>query len=242
MDKPSKKTTTYFESIPSSIITQGIPAVHHGSHLSNFKDVYEKENKEFWNNLRELAEKLLTLNVNQCPRFVFLCGHAGSGKSHYEVGLYRAMKCLNERRVVFETFSVAIKRMLETFADPQALADCDQRTPQYYEKFNFLFFDDFTASEKVFNKSSYLNEFLSGIICDRWDFGKTLITTTNLESSVLFSTMATSFGSHIVSRLKSDSEIIQFPDQDMRLQGYGSHRKVTIKESDRDQRARICRL
>jgi hypothetical protein len=78
-----------------------------------------------------------------------------------------------------------------------------------------LFIDDFTVSEKVFKKDSMEFVAFQQIIINRWETGRTLITSTNLHGSVLMKTLQGLYDPHVSSRLK-DSVIIEFPNQDLR--------------------------
>jgi DNA replication protein DnaC len=223
----SEKTLEYFKTINSSLWDSNIPKAHDQSHLYNFKNPYTKVEDKFWVTLRETTETLLSMDIKKCPRYIFLCGRAGSGKSHYEVGLYRAMldklKLADGGGVSFEAFSVAIHRILETFSGAP-LYEWDMRTPEFYKKQNWLFLDDFTASEKVTDRNSYDYKFFREILLDRWNSERTLITSTNIEGEILLKSLTKLFDDYVVSRL-SDSVIIQFPDQDLRQEGFGGHRK-----------------
>ena len=64
------------------------------------------------------------------------------------------------------------------------------------------------------------------IVLNRWESEATLITSTNLESEALQIQLKKLFGDYIQSRL-SDSIIVQFPDEDLRIsKGLGGHTSV----------------
>jgi DNA replication protein DnaC len=212
----SLETLEYFKTLPSSLYSFGIPHIHSDSHLYNFNNPYTDDNNDFWIKLKDTTEKFMTLDIKQCPRYLFLCGCPGSGKTKYAVSLYRAM--LQKRGlgsggggVFFTSFINMAMEIILGFKDDMPL----RVSLEGYLEDQWLFLDDFTSSERIFKKDSMEYQLFRDIIINRWDSGKTLITSSNLESDILMKKLDEMFGDYLVSRL-SDSVVIQFPDDDLR--------------------------
>ena len=225
MSKEAEKTLEYFRAIPSNDWDMDIPPAHYGSHLYNFGNPYTEDNDEFWIKVRELTEIMLLLDISKCPRLVALCGQPGSGKSHLEVGLYRAMLhktvFAGGGGVFFSPFMTMVTDIISGFGDKVYIREALSE----YTKNKWLFLDDFSATEKVFKKDSMENQIIRDLLIERWDTGQTLVTSTNLDAETLLKDIEEMFGEHIGSRV-SDSIIIQFPDDDLRKQGYGGYRRA----------------
>jgi DNA replication protein DnaC len=216
----AEETLKYFKTLPSSFYTFGIPKAHYASHLYNFVNPYTEDNDVFWVKIRETTERFMTLDTAACPRFLFLCGCPGSGKTHYAVGLYRAM--LKQRGlgsggggVFFTSFMSMVKNIIHNLNLPE-----EERIPirvslEAYLADRWLFLDDFTSSERVFKQDSMEFRLLRDIVINRWDSERTLITSSNLEAGILKDKLKEMFGDYLVSRI-SDSIILQFPDDDLR--------------------------
>ena len=202
-----------FEEIPSSFSVAGIPAVHYGSHLNNFKNQYP--DKLFYDNLRKLTGEYLSLDYAQMPRYVFLCGSPGSGKSHYLVGLYRAMiqkiGYLGGDGATFSTYPDLATEMISLFKEDIPLRI--GMTP--YLQSRWLFLDDCTSSERILKENSLEHTMLRDILVDRYDKGYCLLISSNLNAEDLMADLNRLCGGYIMSRM-NDSKIIQFPNVDFR--------------------------
>ena len=213
--KASDPVLKYFKGIPSSLFTFEVPKIHHDSHLHNFKDMYREDNPEFWKDLDSLSKNLLSMGAKKVPKFIFLCGCPGSGKTHIVVGLYRAMVekigFAHGGGALFVTFPDMVADIISGFADDIPTRDALAE----YTKNRWLFIDDFTASEKVFKQDSLEYQLFRDIILNRWDSDSVLVTSTNLVDPVLMKKLEEVFGDHLVSRL-SDNTTLVFPYEDIR--------------------------
>jgi DNA replication protein DnaC len=205
-----------FKSVPSSYVLSGIPAVHAESHLANFENRYEREKNgpAFWKSLLQTANTLLT-NQDKFQKFCFLCGLPGCGKTHFLVGLYRAL--VNQMGysqgdgAVFCTFASLGQEIIAGFKDNIPI-----RTAMTgFTQAKFLFIDDFTADERILKAGSMEQTVLRDLILDRYDKGFYLLTTSNFSSVDLLSELDKIFGPHITSRL-AGSRVLQFPAIDLR--------------------------
>lgn len=203
--------------VESSNSISGIPPCHYDSHLYNFDDIYKKKDPFFYKKLCDLTEDFLTLDVKKVPRYVFLAGFPGSGKTHYQVGLYRALAkklgYLQGDGVIFTTYTGLAQEMIELFKENIPL----RIGMQGYMDAKWFFIDDFTSSERVLKVDSLESTMLRDILIDRYEKGYTLVTSSNLSFVDLTTKLNAMFGDYIVSRL-NDSKIIQFPEIDMRKQ------------------------
>jgi len=168
----------------------------------------------FWDNLIKLATCLIEDTAN-FPKFVFLCGQPGNGKTHYLVGLYRALVHLmgysGGDGAVFHTFPALNAEIIAGFKDNVPI----RTALGNYTQSRFLFLDDFTATERILKSESMEQTILRDLILDRYDKGYHLITTTNFSSIELMPEMDRMFGTYIVSRLHK-SKVVQFPMIDLR--------------------------
>jgi len=161
-----------------------------------------------------LAKTLLE-EPKKFPQFVFLLGQPGNGKTHFLVGLYRALiyqlGYSHGDGAVFYTFGSLNAEIISGFKDnvPIRSAMSGITTARW------IFLDDFTASERILKANSLEQTILRDLFLDRYDSGKFLITTSNFTSVELLAEMDRMFGDYIVSRLHA-SKIIQFPSVDLR--------------------------
>jgi len=84
-------TKNIFKHIQSSSIISGLPAYHHSSDLHNFGDKYSHRDKKFYESLKVVVDSLLDIENQNASRYIFLCGIPGCGKTHFMVGLYKAL-------------------------------------------------------------------------------------------------------------------------------------------------------
>ena len=204
-----------FKEIPSSLVLSGIPPIHFNSHLSNFDNKYDKLQKGFFAKLLALTEKMLTLNVSASPKYVFLCGTPGSGKTHFMVGLYRAMiQKLGYSQgdgSLFVSYSVLATEMINAMQENTPL----RIVLSGYLQSKWLFLDDITASDRVFKENSLEFQTLRDVLLDRYERNLCLIASSNLNSDDLIPEIDRLFGNYVSSRL-SNSVIVQFPAVDFR--------------------------
>ena len=204
-----------FSKIESSYFLSGIPTIHKDSHLKNFENKYAKSNAIFWNTLIKLATTLLE-DPKSFPKFVFLCGHPGNGKTHFLVGLYRALIHVlgysGGDGASFFTFASLNAEIIAGFADNVPI----RTAMSNYTQSKWLFIDDFTASERILKANSMEQTILRDIILDRFDKGYHMITTCNFSSLDLIHQMDGLFGNYVVSRINSSNKIVQFPQGDFR--------------------------
>jgi len=225
MNEEAELTLEYFKSpeCKAKGWTNGVPRDHWGSSLANFENRYSKSTSKFWSQLRDITKRILTKDLKQCPRYVFLCGSPGSGKTHFEAGLYQALLYkfiyAGAGGVWYTTFTHIMQDIHEDYSEQirikEALEGCVRKSVGAYTIEDFLFIDDFTASEKVFKRDSMEHIALQQLILNRWDTGRTLITSTNLPGDMLIETLGKVYTTHIASRLEN-SVIIDFPNQDFR--------------------------
>jgi len=201
-----------FKDIESSQLITGIPIVHYDSYLNNFEDRY---GGKFYTKLLSITDKILSLDISKTPKYVFLCGMAGSGKSHFMVGLYRALiyklGYLQGEGALFTTFASLSEEIIGMFK-----LDIPLRVSlKGFTQSKWLFLDDFTSSERVLKPDSLEYNMFRDILIDRYEKQNILITSSNIKSLDLLAEMDKLFGGYITSRL-NDSEVISFPDKDFR--------------------------
>lgn len=204
-----------FKDFGGSHAISGLPPVHYGSFLSNFEDVYSKKDPELYPKLHAVVTDLLSLEVKKHPRYIFLCGTPGNGKTHFLVGLYRAMIAkidfIQGDGATFITYATLTQEMISLFKDNTPL----RLGLAGYLESRWLFIDDFTSSERILKEGALEQTMMRDILIDRYDKQKTLITSSNLNREDFMKEMGRLFGSYISSRL-NDSLIIQFPAIDLR--------------------------
>jgi DNA replication protein DnaC len=227
MNKEAEITLDYFKSFAGKEHSSGhkLPKDHEYSFLSNFKNPYSTDNPEFWVQIRDITKRIMTVDITQCPRYVFFCGSPGSGKSHLAAGIYHALlpdavykPGGNCSTTDFWTFSYLMNQISIEYAEvriKESLEGCIREYIDWLIRWDFLFIDDFGANGRVFTQGTREYIAFQEIILTNWDREKTLITSTNLDGSVLLQELEKNFDEHIASRLK-DSTIIQFPDDDLR--------------------------
>lgn len=205
-----------FKHIETSFVNSGIPQYHIDSFLSNFEHKYinvDKQNK-FYSSLIELTEMILN-SENTLSKYIFLCGAPGSGKTHFMVGLYRALihkiGYVQGDGALFITFANLAQEIISLFKDNIPL----RTSISGYTQSKWLFIDDFTSSERMLKEDSLEFNIFRDILIDRYEKGFHLIASSNFSSIDLLSQLDRLFGAYITSRL-SASKIIQFPNIDLR--------------------------
>jgi DNA replication protein DnaC len=199
---------------PESYTISGIPTYHHSSFLSNFEDKYKNKNKAFFPSLSKVMDSILG-EIEPRPKYIFLCGTPGCGKTHLLVGLYRSLVgklgYIQGDGGFFMTFSDLAQEIIGMFKDNIPL----RTSLQGYTQAKYLFLDDFTSSERIFKENSLEQNIFRDILIDRYEKGYMLITTSNLNSVDLIPELDRLFGNYITSRV-ADSLVVQFPDIDLR--------------------------
>jgi DNA replication protein DnaC len=200
-----------FKKIESSYVLSGIPVTYKDSHLYNFENKYDKKYAAFWNSLVQTATLMLA-EPAKFPKFVFLCGTPGNGKTHYLIGLYRAlvhqMGYSQGDGASFYTFASLAQEIIAGFAENIPI----RTAMATYTQARYLFIDDFTASERILKANSLESTIFRDIVLDRYDKGYHLITSSNFNSIELMSELDKLFGDYVTSRL-ANSKVIQFPEK-----------------------------
>jgi len=204
-----------FKHIQSSNIIAGLPACHYNSDLHNFEDNYSHRDKKFYTSLEVVVNKLLDTENQNASRYIFLCGVPGCGKTHFMVGLYKALVAklgyIQGDGAMFSTFANLSQEIISMFSEKIPL----RTSLQGYTQARWLFLDDFTSTERVLKENSLEYNMFRDIIINRYEDKRILITSSNLNSIDLIPELDRLFGNYISSRL-SDSIIVQFPSIDMR--------------------------
>lgn len=207
-----------FKGVESSQTITGIPKAHYNSYLSNFENRYKTKDSKFYQKLESIVNWLLTLDLKENPKYVFLCGTAGCGKSHFMVALYRALVhrlgYSQGDGAFFIPFGLLAEEIIGLF--PQNIPI--RTSLQGYTQARWLFLDDFTSSERVFKQDSLEFTIFRDILIDRYERQNVLVTSSNLDAIDLLPEIDKLFGGYVASRIHA-SEIIQFPAIDFRKQG-----------------------
>jgi len=204
-----------FKTIPTSPVSAGIPLVHQSSHLSNFEDLYKSKDKHFFKRIEDLTDKLLSIDFEKTPKYIFLTGQPGSGKSHLMVAWYRALVAKvgysQGDGALFTTFSSLAAEIIGAFQQNLPI----RSSLVGYTQARWLFLDDVTSSERLMKDGSLEHNIFRDIIVDRYEKNYCLVASSNFTASDFLSEMDRLFGDYIVSRL-SEAQIIQFPNLDLR--------------------------
>ena len=205
-----------FKDIETSNTISGIPPYHYDSHLHNFENRYKHKDTSglFFKSLYDLTVKIL--DFKSTSNYVFLCGSPGCGKTHYMVGLYRALVAKlgysQGEGTLFTTFSGLSAEIISLFKEDMPL----RVGIQGYVQSKWLFLDDFTASERVLKENSLEFNMLRDILLDRYEKGYMAILSCNMRSVELMQEVDKLFGAYVTSRVSSNSDILQFPALDFR--------------------------
>jgi DNA replication protein DnaC len=207
-----------FKKVDSSCVIAGIPPCHYDSHLYNFDDIYKDLDINFYSCLATLAEDILLMDLKKHPRYLFLCGQAGSGKTKFMVGLYRALVhkigYSQGDGAVFSTSASLSQEMISLFKEGLTV-----RTGLAgYLQNKWIFLDDFTANDRIFKEDSLELTILKDILIDRYEKGYTLVTSCNLSPEELNKRFSFTFGDYLMSRL-SEGRVVHFPPVDFRRKG-----------------------
>ena len=208
-------TALDFKEIQSSPYTFNISRQHWGSHLYNFENRYDRYDAKLFAKLELIVDKLLSFDPEVCPRYVFLCGVPGNGKTHFMVGLYRALVkkkgYAGGNGATFIEFRELIADMIQGF---------DSKIPirtalSAWTKPRVLLIDDITSGERLLKEGSMEQTVLRDIFIERYETKGTLVVSTNMLWPELNQFISTNLGEYVSSRT-TDSIVAQFPKIDFR--------------------------
>ena len=204
-----------FSKLPSSLYTLNIPRQHWLSHLSNFENRYDRYDKELFGKLQGIVETLLTFDMDKCPRFVFMCGKPGSGKTHFNVGLYRALLQKKGYAAGDGVLFIEYREMVS-----EIIAGFDEKIPvrtalHAWMRPRIVILDDVTSNERLLKEGSMEQTLLRDILIERYESKGVLVISSNLSWKELVHEFDRLFGDYISSRI-ADSVVIEFPNVDFR--------------------------
>jgi DNA replication protein DnaC len=198
---------------PFNTIT-GVPRAHQTNSLENFENYYTKE---FYEDLEKIALQVVEGKFKH--NYLILCGSPGSGKSHFLVGLYKALVgklgYIHGEGALFITFSDLMSEMIVRFG--KEVHSMRELLVEYWGS-SWLFLDDITSTERVFKADSMENTVFRDTLIERWDKQKYVAFTSNFLREDLIKFITTSYGSYVASRVISSATIIEFPKKDFRFQ------------------------
>jgi len=197
---------------PFSTVT-GIPRVHQENSLVNFENYYTRE---LYSDLEKIALQVVDGDFKH--NYLILCGSPGSGKSHFLVGLYKALVgklgYIHGDGALFITFSDFMTEMIVRFG--KEVHSMRELLVDYWSA-SWLFLDDVTSTERVFKVDSMENTVFRDTLIERWDTQKRLAFTSNFSREDLIKFITNSYGQYVASRVVSSSTIIEFPKKDFRF-------------------------
>ena len=159
---------------PFDTIT-GIPRVHQLNDLENFENYYTTE---FYDELEKVALQVVEGKFKY--NYLILCGSPGSGKSHFLVGLYKALVgklgYIHGDGALFITFSDFMTEMILRFN--KEVNSMRELLIDYWGA-SWLFLDDITSTERVFKAESMENTVFRDTLIERWDKQKYIAFTSN---------------------------------------------------------------
>ena len=194
------------------LVRTGIQPDHWGSRLSNFTDRYPSG---FYKELTALAEKIVKGTLEQ--KYVFLTGKAGSGKTHFLVGCFRARVLADEGvmgadHALYLPFSGLINEIISGFPETHS----SRVGLAQYLTVKYLFLDDISRGEKVINPDKMESQILHDILLDRYEVNRHLICSSNFDPRTLRRLIKTIWGEYALSRVDASSVFVEFPDKDLR--------------------------
>jgi len=191
----------------------GIPKVHQNNNLENFENFYTKE---FYEELEKIALQIIEERFKH--NYLILCGSPGSGKSHFLVGLYKALvgklTYIHGEGALFITFSDFMTEMIVRFN--KEVHSMRELLVDYWVA-RYLFLDDVTSTERVFKFDSMESTVFRDTMIERWDNQKFLAFTSNFSREDLIKFITTTYGNYVASRVISSATIIEFPKKDFRF-------------------------
>ena len=197
------------KSIP---ILAGVQRDHCNSSFETFSDRYDKG---FYKELMDLADQVLSGKCDK--RYIFLLGHAGSGKTHYEVSLFRAKAMADEgvigaQHALYMPFGALTQEIIASFPDSHStrigLAP--------YLTADWLFLDDVSRGEKIIDANKLEGQILREVLLSRWEDCRHLVATANYDAVTLRRIIKTTYSEYVLSRVMGSSIWIEFPDVDFR--------------------------
>lgn len=199
---------------PAFNTVTGIPKVHQANSLANFDNYYTKS---FYEDLEKVALQIVEGKFKH--NYLILCGSPGSGKSHYLVGLYKALVgklgYIHGDGALFISFGEMMSEMIVRFGDT---AHSTRELLIEYWSSKYLFLDDITSTERVFKSDSMENTIFRDTLIERWDANKVLLFTSNFSREDLIKFITTSYGQYVASRVVSSAYIVEFPKKDFRFE------------------------
>jgi DNA replication protein DnaC len=204
-----------FSDLPSSLYTWNIPRQHWGTHLSNFENRYDRYDEKLYPKLESIAENLLTFNMDKNPRFVFVCGAPGNGKTHFLVGLYRALIASKGYAAGDGVMYIEFREMIS-----EIIAGFDEKIPirtalSAWTRPRIIIMDDVTSNERIFKEGSLEQTILRDLLIERYESKGVLVLSSNLTWKDLQHEFDRIFGDYVSSRM-SDSIVVEFPRVDFR--------------------------
>ena len=201
-----------FKYAPFNTVT-GIPKVHQANSLENYENYYTKD---FYDELEKVALQVVEGKFKH--NYLILCGSPGSGKSHFLVGLYKALVgklgYIHGDGALFITFSDFMTEMIIRFG--KEVHSMRELLIDYWSA-SWLFLDDVTSTERVFKNESMENTVFRDTLIERWDTQKCLAFTSNFSKEDLIKFITNSYGQYVASRVVSSATIIEFPKKDFRF-------------------------
>jgi len=197
---------------PSSTIV-GIPKTHYNNSLENFDNFYTKD---FYDELEKIANQIIEGRFKHT--YLILCGSPGSGKSHYLVGVYKALVnklgYIHGDGALFITFGEFMTEMIVRFG--KEVHSMRELLVDYWSS-AWLFLDDITSTERVFKADSMESTVFRDTLIERWDNSKYLAFTSNFTREDLIKFITNTYGSYVASRVISSAIILEFPKKDFRF-------------------------
>jgi DNA replication protein DnaC len=192
----------------------GIPKAHYNNSLENFENYYTKE---FYEDLEKIALQVIEEKFKH--NYLILCGSPGSGKTHFLVGVYKAITgklgYLHGDGALFICFGDMMREIIERFGKE---AHSMRELIVEYWSAHYLFLDDITSTERVFKQDSMEFQCFRDTLINRWDENKILLFTSNFNHEDLIKFVTTSYGTYVASRVVSSAKIIEFPRKDFRFE------------------------
>lgn len=182
--------------IPTCDVVNGIPSSHYDKHLSNYDF---RGNKQ----LKVLTCKFLA--GERC--WLYLHGRTGTGKTHYAVGVHRAIVAACGFEGADSSTFCTWADLIHDIRDSFERKNYDQLVDVYLEC-DTLIIDDLTG-----HLTDFQVRFLEEVVRRRHANGRRLLITSNEP----FETFLGRFSEHEISRIRSVTASVQFAGPDGRL-------------------------
>jgi DNA replication protein DnaC len=201
--------------IPSTFHVSNISRQHWQSHLSNFENRYDSYNPAFYKKVTELTNTILDMSMDKLPRYIMVVGRPGCGKTHWMVGMFRALVkkigYADANGASYIEYREMISEIIGGFAERVAL----RVQLEAWLRPSIMFLDDVSAGRRTFEDGKIEQTLLQEIIINRYEYKKTLVMSMNVEKADLIANFNRLFGEYISSRL-SDVLVLEFPRIDFR--------------------------